>query len=79
MGADKIFWLPTYLVREDPNLEILTPEFLIKTLDNKNVAEVAETNDEFGAKIRQLRADGWLIVLMTAGPADTWLRGVFVV
>ena len=79
LGADKIFWLPTYLVREDPNLEILTPEFLIKTLDNKNVAEVAETNDEFGAKIRQLRADGWLIVLMTAGPADTWLRGVFVV
>ncbi len=77
LGADKIFWLPTYLTRENPNLEILSPEFLINTLDNKEIGEAAATDDVLAEKIRQLQADGWLIVLMTAGPADTWLRSVF--
>ena len=77
IGADKLYWLPTYLTREDPNLEILTPEFFIEKLDNKDIAESANPDDELAEKIRQLQADGWLIVLMTAGPADGWLRGVF--
>ena len=77
VGADKIYWLPTYLTRENPDLEILEPEFFIEKLDNKEVAEAAKPDDELAEKIRQLQADGWLIVLMTAGPADGWLRGVF--
>ena len=77
IGADKLFWLPTYLTREDPNLEILTPEFLIEKLDNKEIAVAAKPDTELAEKIRQLQADGWLILLMTAGPADTWLRNIF--
>lgn len=77
LGADKIFWLPTYLTRENPELEILTPQELSSELDNPLAVECAEINDELTQKIRDLHADNWLIVLMTAGPADAWLRENF--
>lgn len=69
--ADKVLWLPTYLVREDPKLKILTPEELSAGIDS---AEVAELNDELFREILDLRDEGYLVVLMTAGPADEWLR-----
>ncbi len=69
--ADKVLWLPTYLVREDPNLKILTPEELIEGIEN---AEVAELNSELYEKMLALKREGYLVMLMTAGPADEWLR-----
>lgn len=77
LAADKVFWLPTYLVRENPDLAVLTPEDLISELQNPEVAEAAEANDELAEKLKQLHRDNWLIILLTAGPADTWLRRVF--
>lgn len=74
IGASKVFWIPTYLTREDPNLEVLTPEDLISILSNKDVAEPAELNDELFEKLKNYQAEGYLILLMTAGPADGWLR-----
>ena len=71
LKADKVLWLPTYLVREDPNLPILTPEELIVGI---NGAEVVELNDELFSKMMKLRDEGYLVMLMTAGPADEWLR-----
>ena len=69
--ADKVLWLPTYLVREDPNLKILTPEELIEGIEN---AEVAKLNNELYEKMLALKREGYLVMLMTAGPADEWLR-----
>ena len=77
LGADKIYWLPTYLTRENPDLSVLSPEELISGLVNKNVAEVAELGDELAEKLREYVADGYLVILMTAGPADGWLREKF--
>lgn len=77
LGADKIYWLPTYLTRENPDLAVLSPEELISGLVNKNVAEVAELGDELAEKLREYVADGYLVILMTAGPADGWLREKF--
>ena len=77
VGADKIFWLPTYLTRENPDLEILTPEMLFGETETKDQTEAAELNDALADKIHQLHDDNWLIILMTAGPADTWLREQF--
>lgn len=77
VGADKLFWLPTYLTREDPNLSILTPADFIADLSNKEIAEPAEPNDELADKIKKFHDDGYLILLMTAGPADAWYRKVF--
>ena len=77
VGADKIYWLPTYLTREDPDLPVLSPAELIDGLTNKDVAETAELSDELAERLREYAADGYLVVLMTAGPADEWLREKF--
>ena len=71
LKADKVLWLPTYLVREDSNLPILTPEELIVGI---NGAEAVELSDELFSKMIELRDEGYLVMLMTAGPADEWLR-----
>ncbi|MBR3164318.1 hypothetical protein IKF15_03410 [Candidatus Saccharibacteria bacterium] len=72
--AGKIFWLPTYLTREDPQLEILSADTLIKELDDHEKAEAAEMNEVLIHKLQQLHKANWLIVLLSAGPADQWLR-----
>jgi len=74
IGAHKVFWLPTYLTREDESLPILLPMDFINMLDNAEVAEPAELNDELWQEIQKYRDDNYLVILMTAGPADGWLR-----
>lgn len=77
LGVDKLFWLPTYLVREDPELIVITPEEFIAGLLNKEVAETAKPNDELATKLWKYVDEGYLVILMTAGPADEWFRNVF--
>ena len=74
IGAEKVFWLPTYLTREDSSLPILKPIDFINGLNNVEVAETAELNDDLWKRICEYRDDGYLVILMTAGPADEWLR-----
>ncbi|MBO7657425.1 hypothetical protein J6S55_02190 [Candidatus Saccharibacteria bacterium] len=74
IGAEKVFWLSTYLTRENPDLPILQPVDFINQLNNAEVAEAAELNDDLWEQICKYRDDGYLIILMTAGPADSWLR-----
>ena len=74
IGAEKIFWLPTYLTREDESLPIIKPVDFINQLNNAEVAEAAELDDKLWEQISKYRDDGYLIILMTAGPADEWLR-----
>ena len=76
-NAAKVFWLPTYLSRENESLKILTPADFIAGLEHPELAEPAELNEDFAAKLKELRDKGYLILLMTAGPADAWLRKVF--
>ena len=74
LGAEKIYWLPTYLTREDPELAVITPEEFIEGLSNSKVAEAVELGDELAEKIWRDLKEGYLVVLMTAGPADEWVR-----
>ena len=76
LKADKIYWLPTYLVREDPNLAVLSPEELISRLSNSETAEAAGMDDGLIEEIRKCLKEDLLVVLMSAGPADKWLRDV---
>ncbi len=79
-GAEKIYWLPTYLVRgekeavERGELVPLSPEELISGLSNRDVAEVAELSDKLFGEVAKWRDAGYLVLFMTAGPADGWLR-----
>jgi UDP-N-acetylmuramate--alanine ligase len=78
IGIDKLFWVPTFQLREDPNQAVLKPEDLIPYMHNPEIAEAAELNDKLSATLHQLRNDGWMI-LMEAGGAtgDEWIRKVF--
>lgn len=74
IGADKLYWLPTYLTREDPKLKVLEPEDFIATLSNKDIAEAAEMNAKLKHKLQKYVEEGYLVILMSAGPADEWYR-----
>ena len=65
------------MTREDPDLPVLAPEELIEGLKNKDVAEVADLGDDLAKKLKRHIEDGYLVILMTAGPADGWLRNKF--
>lgn len=72
--ADEIYWLPTYLSREDPNLPILKPEDLIKNITNKDNVHIAEFNNELWDNIQAARHQGLLVLCMGAGKIDSWVR-----
>lgn len=81
-GASKIYWVPSYLAREDPKLEILTPKQLIGSLNRKlqNIAEPMELDGFLHKAISEHLANGDLIVCMTGGGGgslDEWLRKQF--
>lgn len=77
IGVNKLFWLPTFLTREDPNLVVFEPADFINSLRNASVGESAEINDELAKRLKEARKNNYLIVLMSAGPADAWLRKIF--
>ena len=72
--ADEVYWLPTYLSREDPRLEILTPEQLTRNLTNREHVHVTDFSTELWTIIDRARAEGKLVLGMGAGSIDTWLR-----
>lgn len=72
--ANKIYWLPTYLSREDPLLPILPPEELIKGVTNKAVVYIAELNSDLWKTIEIARSEGKLVLCMGAGNIDAWVR-----
>jgi UDP-N-acetylmuramate--alanine ligase len=75
LGVDKLFWLPSYQLREDPKYEILTPEMLIAEMDNKEIAEPAEVDRALFRKIDDLRKHDYLVLLLAGGShADPILR-----
>lgn len=74
VGAKKIYWVPTYLTREQTKTGILQPADFIRFLENKKDAEVAELDDDLAEKVKDWHKKGYLILLMSAGPADAWIR-----
>lgn len=71
--ASEIYWLPTYLTREDPNLPVLTPEELTRQLTTDKV-HIAQLDEALWHTIEQQRAHGALVLGMGAGTIDGWLR-----
>lgn len=71
--ASEIYWLPTYLTREDPNLPVLTPEELTRQLTMDKV-HIAQLDEALWHTIEQQRTRGALVIGMGAGTIDGWLR-----
>lgn len=77
LGVEKVFWLPTFLTRENPDLPILSATDLIAKLENAEVAEPAELDEVLVGKIEEFLKKNYLVILMTAGSADYWFRKKF--
>lgn len=72
--AKKIYWLPTYLSREDPKLPILEPKDLIQHIINKSDVEIVNFDDDLWSKIEKARSQNSLVLCMGAGRIDGWVR-----
>lgn len=79
-GVKKLYWVPSYLAREDPKLEVLTPAKLITHMNNPEIAEPAELNKSLKDHISNHLAAGDLVVCLSGGGGgslDEWLRQQF--
>ncbi len=72
--AEKIYWLPTYLTRENPNQAVLTPQELTTNLTNKAALSYAALGSELWEIIQDARKAGKLVLVMGAGTIDEWAR-----
>jgi UDP-N-acetylmuramate--alanine ligase len=79
-GAAKVYWLPSYLAREDPKTRIIPPDELISHLSDPSIAEPAKHDDMLKMIIQEALQEGTMIVAMTGGGGnslDDWLRKEF--
>lgn len=75
-GAKKVYWVPSYLAREDPGQEILTPEQLIAGLSDPSIAVPSEPSDKLWKDIQSELKDS-IVVCMSGGGGnslDEWVR-----
>lgn len=78
--AKHIYWVPSYLAREDPKQAILSPEDLIGNLNNKEDAESALLDSSLKSRIENHLAKGDLVIGLSGGGGgslDEWLRNEF--
>lgn len=72
--AEEIYWLPTYLARENPDLPVLTANELVENITNKDKIQIAEFDDNLWQNVCNARARGNMILFMGAGKIDSWVR-----
>ena len=72
--AEMIYWLPTYLSREDPDLKVLTPQELAQNLTNYEAVSFKDLDDDLWQHIQAERKAGTLVLCMGAGTIDAWVR-----
>jgi UDP-N-acetylmuramate--alanine ligase len=79
-GASKLYWIPSYLAREDPNQPVIPPVELISHLSDPSIATPMERDAELKKIIQKHLADGDMVVCMAGGGGDSlddWLREEF--
>jgi len=79
-GADKLYWIPSYLAREDPTQRVISPAELISHLDDPSIAEPMERDTKLKQTIQKHLDGGDMVVCMAGGGGDSlddWLRAEF--
>lgn len=76
-GATKVYWIPSYLAREDPTQRVIPPEELISHLNNPEIAEARGRDEELKKVIDKHLEKGDMVVCMAGGGGDSldeWIR-----
>jgi UDP-N-acetylmuramate--alanine ligase len=79
-GADSLYWIPSYLAREDPSQRVLTPAELITHLSDPSIAKPMERDAHLKHVIQEHLNSGDMVVCMAGGGGgslDDWLREQF--
>jgi UDP-N-acetylmuramate--alanine ligase len=79
-GAEHVYWIPSYLAREDPKQRVIPPSELIAQLSNPSVATPMERDENLKTVIHEHLAKGDMVVGMAGGGGgslDDWLREKF--
>ncbi len=80
-GAGKLYWIPSYLAREDPKLRVIPPAELILHLDDPSFAKPMERGVKLKQTIQRHLDNGDMVVAMAGGGGnslDDWLREEFI-
>ncbi|MDZ7744561.1 MAG: Mur ligase domain-containing protein [Candidatus Saccharibacteria bacterium] len=80
-GANKVYWIPSYLAREDPDQRVIPPAEMITHLSNPAIAEPLERDEKLKEVIQKHLDSGDMVVAMAGGGGDSldeWLRENFV-
>ncbi|MDX1765574.1 MAG: Mur ligase domain-containing protein [Candidatus Saccharimonadales bacterium] len=74
--ANSVYWIETYLTREDPKLEVVPPERLVETVNAKDRVEIVKDMNELARAVESI-AEKSIVVIMGAGDIDDWARTSF--
>lgn len=72
-----LYWLPSYLAREDPKQRVISPAEFIKTLPPSAHATTATMNSALQTKLSDAAANGAIVLLLAGGGGgslDEWAR-----
>jgi UDP-N-acetylmuramate--alanine ligase len=76
-GLKELYWVPSYLAREDPNLTVITPGEFVAELEESANAKAAELDDNLKNKLIAHANNNNLVILFTGGGGgslDEWAR-----
>lgn len=79
-GADRVYWIPSYLAREDPDQRVIEPAELIAQLSDPSIATPMSRDDKLKIVIQEHLDAGDMVVGMAGGGGDSlddWLHQEF--
>lgn len=79
-GAKKVYCIPSYLAREDPNQPVISPQEMVDNLSDPSIAEAMERDSKLKKTIQNHLAKGDVVVCMAGGGGDSldeWVRKEF--
>ena len=78
---EKLYWLPSYLAREDPTKRIIAPNEFVEILDASANAIPAQKDASLQRELQQAARSGAIVLLLAGGGGsslDEWARNNFV-
>ncbi len=81
-GAERVYWLPSYLAREDSSQHVIEPSELISHLSNPSIAEPMSRDEKLRSIVQDYLDKDYKVVCMAGGGGnslDDWVRNNFAV